>query len=400
MTFASLPRLLAFLAATALALPALAQEDPATPEPGPVAAPAISVATVAEATLVDRIFASGTIEPVEQVTVAPQVEGLQIETLLADVGDRVEAGQVLAQLADDQLLLQMTQLEASKASAGASIAQAEASLTEARSAAAEAIRVRDRTETLRADGTVSQAAADQARTGAESALARVTAAEQGLAAARAQVSLVEAQIADVDLRLARTQITATVGGIITERNAQIGAIASAAGAPMFVLIRDGLLELQADVAEQDVLRMAVGQPVTLNAVGLAQTLSGHVRLVDPTVGAATRLGRVRIALDTPEAVRAGLFAEAEIQVAERTGLAVPISAVSTGAGESGYVLRVDAEGAVEQVEVVTGIRDEGLVEIRSGLNIGDTLVARAGAFVRPGDVITPVPVETAAPASN
>jgi len=366
------------------ALPVAAQE--AAPE---IALPAITVTTVGKALLRDRVIASGLVTPVEVVQVQPLIEGQPIEALLVDVGDTVEQGQPLARLSETALMLSKGQLEASRAAALAAIAQAEAQRVEAVSAADEAVRVRNRAEQLRTQGSGTQALADQADAQAASALARVTAAEQGARAAEAQRDQVIAQIADIDLQLQRTLVIAPVAGLVTARNAQVGAIASAAGQPMFTLIRDGLLELHADVAERDVLRLAPGQAASLRAAGLAVPLTGKVRMVEPTVDTASRLGRVRIAIDTPERLRAGMFAEAEVLVVEREALAVPVAAM--GAAE---VLRVTAGGTVEQAPVTTGIRDGGLIEITSGLFAGEVIVARAGAFVRPGDRINPVPVGT------
>jgi HlyD family secretion protein len=362
--------------------------------------PAVTVVTAAPARLRDRVLASGLIGPVEEVHVQPQIEGQAIEALLADVGDRVQAGQVLARLSSAALDLQMSQLGASRAAAGAGIAQAEAALVEARAAADEAVRVRDRTQQLRAQGAATQAAADQAAAQATAAEARVAVAEQALAAAKAQAAVIDAQIADVELNLRRTLVSAPVAGEITARNAVLGAIASAAGPPMFVITRDGLLELRADVAEADVLRLAAGQPARLTVVGRTAPVAGQVRLVEPAVDPLTRLGRVRIRIDDPAEVRAGLFAEAEILVAERVALALPVTAVaSTGPGR-GAVHRVDDTGLVTRVEVETGIRDGGLIEIVAGLSEGDRVVARAGAFVRPGDRINPVLDGTRAEAAD
>ncbi len=378
-------------AAAAAAVPPAAVSDPA-------GLPAITVATVVPRLLRDRVIASGLIGPVEEVHVQPQIEGQAIEALLADVGDRVQAGQVLARLSSSALDLRMSQLRASQAAAEAGIAQAEAGLVEARATADEAVRVRDRTRRLFEQGSATQAAADQAAAQATSALARVAVAEQALAAARAQAAVIEAQIADVELNLQRTLVSAPVAGQITGRNAVLGAIASAAGQPMFVIVRDGLLELRADVAEQDILRLAPGQPARLTVVGQPVAVGGQVRLVEPAVDPLTRLGRARIRIDDAAPVRSGLFAEAEILVAERTALALPVTAVaSTGPGR-GTVLRVDAEGRVARVDVETGIRDDGLIEIVSGLDAGDRVVARAGAFVRPGDRINPVPADALAAA--
>ncbi len=346
---------------------------------------------VAQAVVRDRVLASGLIGPVERISVQPRIEGQAIEEIRVEVGDRVEANQIVARLSDAALTLRKSQLLAQQAAAAASIAQAEAQLVEVEAAADEAGRVQARTETLRAQGTASQASADQAKAGADAAAARVTVAQQGLKAARAQLALADALLADVDLQLGRTFVRAPVAGEVVERSATVGSIASAAGQPMFVIVRDGLLELQADVAEQDILRLAEGQRVALRLVGLNDVLTGTVRLVEPTVDTLTRLGRVRIAVEAPERVRSGMFAEAEILVAEREALVVPVTSVGSGP-EGDSALRV-RDGRAERVSVQTGIRDGGLVEVLGGLDLGDSVVTRAGAFVRDGDRINPVPAD-------
>lgn len=383
--------LLALATLTALSAPAFAEEEAAPAAEAP-SLPAITVSVVENRLLRDRVIVSGLVNPVEEVQVAPLIEGQPIETLLADVGDRVVAGQVLATLSKTTLELQKSQYTASLASARATIAQAEAQLLESQAAADEAQRVNERTAALQEQGTASQAAADQASANAIASAARVTVAKQSLEAAKAQVALVEAQLANVDLQLSRTDVKAPVGGEITHRNAVVGAVASAAGQPMFTLIRDGALELSADVAEIDLIRVASGQPVRMVAVGSPEPLAGSVRLVEPTIDTATRLGRARITIDTPDNVRAGMFMDAEILVAERETVAVPVTAVGSSVGGSTVMKVVD--GAVSRVLVKTGIRDGGWVEVLEGLAPGDTVVTKAGAFVRDGDRINPVPAAT------
>ena len=383
--------LLALATLTALAAPALAEEEAAPAADAP-SLPAITVSVVENRLLRDRVIVSGLVNPVEEVQVAPLIEGQPIETLLADVGDNVAAGQVLATLSKTTLELQKSQYTASLASARATIAQAEAQLLESQAAADEAQRVNERTAALQQQGTASQAAADQASANAIASAARVTVAKQSLEAAKAQVALVEAQLANLDLQLSRTEVKAPVGGEITHRNAVVGAVASAAGQPMFTMIRDGALELSADVAEIDLIRVASGQPVRMVAVGSPEPLVGSVRLVEPTIDTATRLGRARITIDTPDNVRAGMFMDAEILVAERETVAVPVTAVGSSVGGSTVMKVVD--GTVSRVLVKTGIRDGGWVEVVEGLAPGDTVVTKAGAFVRDGDRINPVPAAT------
>jgi HlyD family secretion protein len=338
--------------------------------------------------MVDRIIASGLVAPVEEVQVAPLIEGQPLEQLLVDVGDLVAEGQVLAVLSRSTLELNRSEAVASLAAAQSGIAQAEAQLVEAEAAEAEARRVADRTAILREQGTAAQAQADTANANATSAAARVNVAKQGLEAARAQLALAEARLENVELQLTRTDVKAPVAGRVTARNAKLGAIATAAGTPMFVITRDAALELRADVTETDILRVAEGQPARLRAVGMTDALAGTLRLVEPTIDATTRLGRVRISVDSSDQLRAGMFVEAEIIAAERETLAVPISAV--GSGPDGLSVMRVVDGVVERAAVTTGIRDGGLVEIVTGLAPGDQVVTKAGAFVRAGDRINPV----------
>lgn len=373
---------------------ALADAATSTPEAATSAQvlPAITVSAVATRHLRDVVLASGLVAPQETIQVAPLIEGQPIEALLADVGDKVAAGQVLARLSSSTLDLQKAQLAASFAAAKAQIAQAQAQLIAATSSAAEAQRTSDRTAKLKAQGSASQAAADSALAAAVSAQAQVSVATQSLEAAKAQQELVQAQLANVDLQLSRTEVVAPFAGEITARNAQLGAIASAAGQPMFTLIRDGALELRADVAEADLTRLAVGQTATLRLVGLAKPLSGKIALVEPSIDAVTRLGRVRIAIDDASAVRPGMYVEASILVHEGDTAAVPITAVKSSGGKTS-VMRVDGAVVSEQI-ITTGMRDGGWIEVLDGLKVGDTVVTKAGAFVRDGDHINPVVAAT------
>ena len=360
--------------------------------------PAITVATVENGVLRDTVRASGLVGAVERILVQPQIEGQAIDSINAEVGDHVAAGAVLARLSETSLILQKSQFAATRASALALIAQAEAQLIEAKASADETRRTQARVEQLRKQGNASQAAADQAATAAISTDARVLVAEQGAAAARAQLDLVDAQIENVELQLARTQITAPVAGEVVEKNAMAGSIASAAGLPMFVLVRDGLLELNADVAEQDLPRIANGMRASLRAAGSDVALTGTVRLVEPAIDTVTRLGRARITIDQADRIRTGMFLEAEIAVSEREVLAVPITAL--GNDEQGtFVMLVDTGGKIHRSTVVVGIRDGKRVEIQSGITLGDQVVAKAASFVHDGDMVNPV-VTPAAPATN
>ena len=355
--------------------------------------PAIVVSPAEERTIVDRVIASGSVQAVEEVYVVPLVDGLSIRTLEADVGDTVEANGTLATLNDDTLVLQKSQNEASLAKAKAALAQIEAQLVEAQANADEAVRARDRAQKLVKSGSQSQAASDQAVAAADAALARVNSAEQAIAVSQADINVAETQIDDIELKLARTAVKSPVAGVVSARTAKVGAIASGAGSPLFTVIRDGEIELKADVSEDAILKLAPDQKATVTLAGGAAKLSGTIRLVEPTLDPQTRLGRVYIRFDEPEKARAGMFASAEIVVEEKQGIVLPLSAITTADGKT--VARKVENGVVTLVPVETGIQDGQVIEIVGGLAAGDEVVAKAGAYVRDGDRVNPVHAEQA-----
>ncbi|MBB4123438.1 efflux RND transporter periplasmic adaptor subunit [Martelella radicis] len=372
--------------------PALGAEASAPAETG-TSLPSIIVTDVKVMPLTAIVRATGTIEPVEEVYVQPLVEGLSVETINAEIGDRVEEGDVLATLRTDSLLLQKSSLQASKAKAEASLAQLNAQLTASEAAQTDARRQFERTKRLADNGSVSTSALEQAETAALRADASTAAAREAVSVAEADINVQQAQIDDIDLRLERTNIKAPVSGIVSGKNARIGAIATGASTPMFTMIRDGAIELVAEVPEENMMKVSEGQSATISLVGDAPALSGTVRLVSPVVDNITRLGDVFISIDEPGRARPGMYASAEIIVEEAENLALPMTAVNID--RQGSTVRRVKDGTVEIVTVKTGIQDGDAIEIVDGLAEGDQVVAKAGAYVRAGDRINPVPAAEA-----
>lgn len=254
----------------------------------------------------------------------------------------------------------------------------------------------ERAVQLSKNGTVSTAEADRLKALAAAGRARVRSAEQSVSVATADIKVVQAQIDDVDLRLARTAVKAPVSGVISRKNAKVGAIASGSGEPLFAIIRDGEIEMWADVAESDVIKLAVGQTATVKLAGSTTTIEGKIRLIAPTVDPQTRLGTVRISLTDASKARAGMYASAVIVAEQKETVVLPQTAVTSEDGKS--IVRKVEDGVVRLVPVETGIQDGQFIEILSGIRPGEQAVAKAGAYVRDGDRINPV--ESAEPATN
>ncbi len=384
------PRL-AVIMVSALVLPGIAGAQTAADRKN---LPSIVVSKAATRDLVDRVIATGTIRPVDEIYVQPLVDGLSVDKLNVDIGDRVEAGSVLAELSKDSLLLQKSQLQANRAKAEAGVAQNKAQVIEAQANYDDAVRQRDRADRLGKSGSGSVSQVEQTAAAADVANARLQASRQAVTVGEADIKVVDAQIEDIDLKLARTSVKTPVAGVVSAKNARVGAIASGSGNPLFTVIKDNAIELVADLSETDIQQVKIGQRAIITVAGGRNRIEGKVRIVSPTVDATTRLGTVHIVLPTDSPARAGMYGSAEVVIASANALALPLSAVTSG--RDGSTTRRVEDGVVKQVPVEIGIQDGGFVEIKSGISAGDVVVEKAGAFVRDGDKINPVPADAAA----
>jgi RND family efflux transporter MFP subunit len=215
--------------------------------------------------------------------------------------------------------------------------------------------------------------------------------------AEAEKAAAEAQRRELDWRRSRTEVKAVVDGVVSRKSARVGATASAAAEPMFRIIAHGEIELEAELTELQLPRIREGAPAELT-IENAREVQGRVRVVLPEVERTTRLGKVRIALPKDAGVRIGSFARGTVELARRSGVAVPLASVVYASG--GPRVQVVADGKVETREVRTGLSADGFVEIVDGLRLGEEVVARAGSFLRDGDIVRPVPAQAPKTAGN
>jgi RND family efflux transporter MFP subunit len=371
-----------------------AARQPATADPF---APAVTVARVAPARFTATVTATGSLVAREEILVGPEVEGLRVTEVLADEGQRVKKGDVLARLVADTLDAQVAQNDAALARTAAAIAQAKAAIVEAEAHLTESHNAYERGKPLRAAGHMTEATFDQREQAARTAEAQLAAAQDGLKVAEAERAQVEAQRRELMWRRGRVAVTAPADGIISRRMARVGGYAAGAAEPMFRIVAKGEVELDAEVVETRLAAVKAGQHARVDVAGLGE-VEGTVRLVSPEVDKATRLGRVRIFLGDNPGLRVGAFARASIATATSDGLAVPAAAVLHGA-DGATVQRVRGH-RVETRRIKTGLAAGTLVEVRDGLDEGDLVVARAGTFLREGDTVRPVPAELKSEVGN
>jgi len=188
-------------------------------------------------------------------------------------------------------------------------------------------------------------------------------------------------------------VQAPAAGIVTAVAAVIGTTASARAEPLFRIAAKGEMELLGEAPVASLASLASDQAAKVTIVGLGE-IAGKVRLVSTSVNPTTQLGQVHVFVGADPRLRVGAFGRASIETERRCGPAVPLSAVLYGPG--GALVQVVRDGRVETRTVSIGLLADGQAEIREGVNEGEMVVARAGAFVREGDRVRPVTADDSA----
>ncbi len=387
MTFASSLRATfasALLAATMLASPTFADTAPAD-KPAP---PSISVLTASKKPIAEKLNVTGSFAAGELVLVSPEVEGLAVTEILAEEGDTVKKGQVLARLSSASVEIQILQTKANLARNDAAVQQAQNQIEQMQISESRAKADLNRTAKLRTSGVSSVEQFDQRQAAYDLASAQLSSAKLGLEVVRADRTVIEAQMADLDLRKSRTEIKAPVDGYISKRTVQIGGIASASKEAMFDIVANGTLKLLAEVPESDLPKVKLGQKASIVVNGLAKAIDGEVKLISPEVNETTRIGIAHIRVAEGVRVPLGSFGRAEIALAASEGVTLPLTAVTFG--EDGPTVQIVKDGKVQVRKVITGLVSSTDIEITDGVTAGESVVARAGSFVRDGDEVTPV----------
>jgi HlyD family secretion protein len=355
-------------------------------------APAVSIATVTTADFVETVLITGSVVARDEVLITPEIEGFRVIELTAEEGDTVTKGQLLARLSSDTLEAQVAQNDASLARGDAAIAVARSAITQAETSLKEADNAFDRTKSLKQSGYASTAAFEQREAAALNAKSKVASSLDSLRSAEADKALLEAQRRDLVWRRSKSEIRSPVDGQISRRTARVGAVASSASDAMFRIIARGDIELDAEIAEGDIGKIREGQAARVTVTGMTE-VPGTVRLISSEVDRSTRLGKVRIALAPNKALRPGGFGRGTITTASSRGLAVPTSAVVYVNGNASVQVVKDARVATRPI--VSGLKTQQFIEVRSGLAEGDQVVTKAGSFLRDGDLVRPITAELA-----
>ena len=337
------------------------------------AAPAKSALTVTiekpqPVSLPIRLSANGNITAWQEAVIGSESNGLKLTQVLANVGDVVKAGQVLATFSTD--------------STQADVAQARANVVDAQASALDAAANAERARTLQTSGALSAQQINQYLTLEKTAQAKVEAAQAVLGAQQ--------------LKGRQTRVLAPDSGVISARNATVGAVVGS-GTELFKMIRKGRLEWRAEVTSAEVARIKPGDKAVVLAASGAR-VEGRVRIVAPTVNAATRTALVYVDVPANADLKAGMYARGDFSLGASDALTLQQQALVLRDGFT-YAMRVEANNKVSQVKLQTGRRVGDAVEILQGAKPGDNFVASGAAFLADGDTVKVVAASPASPAS-
>ncbi len=289
---------------------------------------------------IQAVYATGTVEATVTIRVAAQVAGRLLE-LMADEGQRVKAGDVLARLDDSDLRASVSELEARATYAAQQF---------------------DRAGALLKQGWATKEKFDQARSDLDAARQSARRASE---------------------LLTFMQLRTPADGVIIRRDGEVGDYIPV-NQPVFYLAKAGVpLRISADVDEEDIPLVKVGQKVLIRSDAFpSRVFDGQVVEITPKGDPVARSYRVRVELPADTALMIGMTAETNIVTAEKPdALLVPVSAVSSA---SLWVVR---NGKVDRVAVQAGIKGRDRVEVSGGVAEGDMAVINPPEGLRPGESV-------------
>lgn len=331
---------------------------------GPLAPVKVTLASVSQQLIEANVFGIGTVEARYSYRLGPTIAG-RVKQVLADVGDTVQAGQVIAEM-------DAVDLNARIQAAGLAVERAKASIATAEAAFRLADTENRRTASLAGRQLVSQSNADAREQ--EAAIAK-----SALDVANKEQQRLQAEQQALQQQLANLSIIAPAGGIITSRDAEPGT-SLLAGQAILTLADPQSYWVKARIDQRQVQGLRAGQitEIVLRS-NPQQPLAGKVARIEPLSDSITEERIIAVAFDQPSTTLSpGELAETTILTSRKEGaLVVPNAALHSLDGQSG-VWKTDAGNTLVFTPVQTGIHSlDGEVEILSGLQAGDQVVAYA-----------------------
>jgi RND family efflux transporter MFP subunit len=342
----------------------------------------IAVAKVTREDLVRELVCDAELRPYQEVDLHAKVAGY-LEKIYVDIGDRVEAGQLLA-------TIEVPELGDDIIRARATLKRSQEEVRRAQAADDDARLVYTRLESV--DKAQPNLIAQQEL---DAALQKQRGSASAVAAARAEVDVTTAEVNKLLTMQKYSRISAPFGGVITKRYADPGALIQAGTSsstqtlPLVRLSQNDRLRLSIPISVSHVSKINIGDPVSIQVAALGTTLKGSIARSTRKIETTTRTMEVEVDVPNSELkLIPGMYASAMLRLdhCEKT-LAVPVEAVSRK--DACTVFVVIRENKIEERLVTLGMETPHKLQVLSGLNENDLVMIGSRAQIKPGQQIEP-----------
>jgi RND family efflux transporter MFP subunit len=365
-------------------------------------AAAAAVVKVARGNIADNLEIASEFQPFQEVDVYAKVSGY-IQKLYVDYGTHVKQGQILAVLEIPELQQQLQQDEASVRRSDQELTRAREDLNRAQSA----YTVAHLTYTRLADvqksrpELVAQQEIDVSKGKDLEADADVSAQKAALAGAEDALVAAKAALGKDQAMFDYARMTAPFDGVITQIYARTGALLPAGtssnkgDSALCRLAQNSLLRLVIPVPERAVPNIKIGQSIAVEVSGMNRTFEGNIIRFSDQIDMATRTMHTEVDVPNPKyELVSGMYAAVKIPLhAVAKVLTVPVQAVQASSEGKGIVLVVGPGNKIEKRDVALGMQSATDIEITSGLQESETVIFGSLGQFRPGQIVTPKPVE-------
>jgi len=368
----------------------------------------VEFATVKKTAIVEKVSASGEIQPEVEVKLSPDVAGEIIE-LNVQEGDSVEMGRLLVKIRPDNFISALDRTRANLNQQMANLAQSKASLQRAEAQFTRSELDFKRQKTLHDSKAISDADYEQAVANYITAQKDLEAAKQSVVAAEFIVKSSQASVNEASENLRLTNVNSPVSGIVSslkvEQGERVVGTQQMAGTEMMTIADLSRMEVRVDVNENDIVRLSLGDTTLIDVDAYSATgkkFKGIVTSIANTANtkasadAVTEFKvKIRILNESYQDLvkagnrypfRPGMTASVEIMTnAKNDAVAIPLSAVTTrethqdtlsgGTTKSKEIVFVSENGEAKVRVVKTGISDYENIEILEGLKEGDEVIS-------------------------
>jgi RND family efflux transporter MFP subunit len=334
----------------------------------------------------------GNIEPITEAPILARADGY-VKRRLVDIGDRVRAGQLVAEVEAPELDEQVRQSQAALEQARASLEEALANSEQGKSNLELARVNAQRWSNLVNRGIVSRQDNDLYQTQYQSQVSGVHALDRAVAAQRGNVAAAEANVARLQNMRGYRMVKAPFDGIITLRNVDTGALVTAGGTLLFRIAQTGTLRTYVNVPQANASFVRTGQAAHLKVSNLpGRTFAGTIARTADSLDPTSRTMLVEIRVPNQDgALLPGMYARVDLN-STRTHppLLIPSDALIVRPdGTEVAVVRPDHTIHLQKIEIGRDYGDR--LEIISGLDVGDMIVQNAGDSAREGLKVNPIP---------